>query len=124
MFDANPYEAPQHIEKISAKSVTPHTTSIRAEAWRGAKFGAKWTGIAFLILGAVGFILDGSILIASFRQIPDAGWQIAKLVLLFPIQIGIIACGGGAVGTFVMGSTAAIRKLVNRSSNDESKDAK
>jgi hypothetical protein len=121
MSDSNPYEAPQNIEEVLPKNVTPHTTSVRAEAWRGAKFGAKWTGIAFLILGAVGFILEGSILIASSRQTSDAGWQIAKLVLLFPIEIGIIACGGGVIGAFVMGSVAAIRKLFNRSSK-QSKD--
>jgi hypothetical protein len=107
MNDLNPYESPQHIEDIASKTSVPHTTSIRAEAWRGAKFGAKLTGIFFAVLMIVIWIIMISMWDQTARDRPG----LILMVLYSILEIIAGSIGGAIIGAAIMTIAALIRKM-------------
>lgn len=109
MNDTNPYEPPQHIEDIASKNAVPHTTSIRAEAWRGAKFGAKVTGTFFALLMIVIWIM----MISMWDQTASDRPGVSLMILYSFLEIIAGCLGGGIVGAAVMGVVALMKKLTS-----------
>jgi hypothetical protein len=114
MSDSNPYEAPQHLEKPQPKDVMPHTTSIRAEAWRGAKLGLKIGLLIAIPLTILVLIVEYYEL--QQRRLADPNLsslseskyiEITLIMDTLAISLFIAFCGG--VGSLVMGLLARLR---------------
>lgn len=108
MFDSNPYSPPQHGTETTAVA---HRLSLRAETWRGFKFGLKVTAIA-MTLSMIG------IAAGIFAAMTNGGgarfveWRTVlwSLVGAFAAVAMMSLCGGFA-GAIVMGIAGVVRIL-------------
>jgi hypothetical protein len=121
----NPYESPsaEAYESPSAgerrtKVKTPHGTSIRKEAWRGAKFGAKvmaigmgvLTGITWLFMFGVvvvGWLSTG---VSPLAQLGGAV-ELMKVVSASVFVVALTSFYAAIAGAFVMATAAFFRKF-------------
>lgn len=118
----NPFE-PTISSIADVKEPVPHTASVRAEAWRGFKFGARITGVVMSVIHGVG----GLGLIAEMvNVIAVMEGNIPRALIELGIGIGIIALiasllfytlVGGIAGCMIMMAAAMIRKRRTRNTN-------
>ena len=86
----NPYQ-PTASSSVESKPPIPHTASIRGEAWRGFKFGAKITAFALsTIVARFGLGMVGMLM---YAMIETNGSILSKIEILEVLK-GI----GGAIG--------------------------
>ncbi len=106
----NPYEAPQtEPVKLAAAKTAPHGTSIRREAWRGAKFGARVTAVIFGVLYAIAWFHLLSLYISGVQS----GELLELLAEAFfcILSVLLLSLYGGIVGAIVMSLAAIVRRL-------------
>lgn len=118
MSDANPYSAPETTAKppVAAKTARTHGASVRAEAWRGAKFGGRVitifvAGYACLvgIVILAGLVLDA--VTPGNRLLDDVhAVDVLVLGLQWIASVVISIAGGAAVGAGVMSLAAIVRR--------------
>jgi hypothetical protein len=118
-MEENPYQSTSsHTAEL--QTVVPHSTSVRGEAWRGFKFGARITGIVmFAIVAVMGLVTLG---VAIYLAVVTKG-EILNAVSYFQIAKGIggsifavllMSFYGGIAGGIIMTIAALIRKRRNR----------
>jgi hypothetical protein len=114
--ETNPYQ-PSGSVSAPSNSVNPHGTSLRREAWRGAKFGAKWTAIGMSVVavvsGIAAFGIIGYTVLQTDKSLLQAfHWlDVAKMLGGMAMMIAQSSFYGGVIGAIVMTSAAVVRKL-------------
>ena len=116
MNDTNPYQSPV-ATGFESKPATPHGTSIRKEAWRGAKFGAKVTALVLGVVAAVGWLIVAGL--TAFHWLSDGVSPLAQDGALLELgkaiggtifAIALTSLYGAIAGAMIMGVAALVRK--------------
>ncbi|GAB5512545.1 hypothetical protein [Rhodopirellula baltica] len=115
MTETNPYEPT--IVETEPQSANPHSASVRTEAWRGFKLGARLTGIAvtslmvLIALFAVGMFVYMTVT-TSGDFLNAVSWiEVFKFIGGSFATILMMSVYGGTTGAIVMALAAVIRKL-------------
>jgi hypothetical protein len=115
MPDLNPYEPPQTVDPLPEampKLILPHTTSVRDEAWRGAKFGARIISISFGPLMIVFLFLEFYFQSKNYSLNGQPRFtEIIKLVASGFGGLAILIVLSAVAGAAVMGCIAWLRKM-------------
>ena len=120
-MDENPYE-PIASSDSAKDTAVQHGVSVRSEAWRGFKFGARITGIVMSLIAAL--IGIGMVCIAIVAIIQTNGellrtanyLEIAKGIGGSVFAVILMSFYGGVAGSFIMAIAAVLRKQRNRRS--------
>jgi len=117
-MEENPYQSTTSSSSFpESKTIIPHTASVRSEAWRGFKFGAKISAGAMLtIIGMLGVGLVGISVCTTevnngslLEKLSYFGIAILIGQSIFPVLI--MSFFGGIAGGLVMSLAAIVRKL-------------
>ena len=115
----NPYESPStESHHPRTKKTQPHGTSIRKEAWRGAKFGAKitaiglgaLTGVIWLFVSALSVFRWWSTDVSPLVQCGGV-LELLKQIGGSIVGIALAAFYAAIIGAIVMAIAAALRKF-------------
>lgn len=114
-MEQNPYE-PSVNPLVAIKPRIPHSGSVRSEAWRGFKFGAKITAclMSLILAFALLAILAEHIYLAvrtnggSLHDIDVV--ETLKVIGSGVVMVLIKSIYGGAAGSAIMAMAAAVRK--------------
>lgn len=123
-MEVNPYQSASS-HTLESKTVVPHSTSVRGEAWRGFKFGARITGIVMsVIVGVMGLVTLGvaiCLAVVTKGEILNAVsfFQIAKGIGGSIFAILLMSFYGGIAGGIIMTIAALIRKPRNRNAGSK-----
>jgi hypothetical protein len=125
-IEVNPYQ-PTSSPLVESKTAVPHTASIRAEAWRGFKFGARITGIVMSVivvlvgLGMLGLTIY-AVVVSNGAFLNYINYlQIARSIGGSVFVVLLMSFHGGVAGAIIMSLAAIIRK--RRCLNTDSKTA-
>lgn len=111
----NPYQ-PTAISNEIAKPPVPHSSSIRFEAWRGFKFGARITSA---ITSAIAAVIGVLMLVGFIYGAIITKGEILSLNSLIEVALGIgmsllgvllMSFYGGVAGSIIMTLAAIVRK--------------
>jgi hypothetical protein len=113
----NPYDSPS-AEECQTKGKTPHGTSVRKEAWRGAKFGAKITAIGIgSLMGIAWLFMFGLVVFRWFSTgVPPlvqcgGAVELMKQLAGSVFAVALTSFYAAIAGAFVMAIAAFFRKL-------------
>lgn len=114
--DGNPYSPVSIADVDRQQPVVEHTMSIRTEAWRGAKFGAKVTGIIMSMIA--GTLLLAFVCVAIYMMVVSNGrfaekltlWEVVRSLAGGLFAIALMSFYGGVAGAMVMSLAAVFRK--------------
>jgi hypothetical protein len=113
----NPYESPSAEEREN-KGKTPHGTSIRKEAWRGAKFGARITAIGMgVLMGIAWLFMFGHVVFrwssTGVSPLVQCGGavELMKQLAGSVFAVALTSFYAAIVGAFVMAIAAFFGKL-------------
>ncbi len=115
MTDTNPYSPPD--SDTNTSTAIQHTSSLRAESWRGFKLGTKLTAIVMTaILIALAVFVIGMFVYACAVTNGDSARSVEWLAVLRVVGGTIVASAmtslyGGITGAVVMGTAAVVRKF-------------
>jgi hypothetical protein len=118
----NPYKSPLAASaEGQSKGSRPHSTSVRKEAWRGAKFGALLmatamgcvAGVVILVLLGVAIFRWTSTGVSPLVQAGGVGIILNGLMLFIAKTIAF-SFFGAIIGALVMGIVAFFRKFLPR----------
>jgi hypothetical protein len=111
----NPYEPPAVVH-LSEDQPLPHGRSMRAEAWRGATLGVKFSAIVTAaIFVIIAIVMAGLFVYAVIATEGDVlrnanMIEVAKSIGYALAAIAAIAFLGGITGAFIMATAACLRK--------------
>ena len=123
----NPYQPTITSTPNSTPSI-PHTASIRSEAWRGAKFGAKITAyitsaIAIIVGLGLFFVAVNAIIQTNGAILERVSWlETIKGIGGAFFSILLMSFYGGIAGSILMALASVIRK--NRNQKPRNDDCK
>ena len=123
----NPYQSTIASTPESTPSI-PHTSSIRAEAWRGAKFGEKITAyvtsaIVILFGTVIFFVAVNAIIQTNGAILERVSWlETIKGIGGAFFSILLMSFYGGIAGSILMALASVIRK--NRNQKPRNDDCK
>jgi hypothetical protein len=119
----NPYTPAKAVQPDEGRQSKPHSLSIRTEAWRGAKFGARITAIA--VGSIVGLLYIAGFCMLIYLTIVTEGRVLQRMTLFETVKglgggiFGVLLASfyGGVAGAVIMTLATLVRRRKSKASS-------
>ena len=119
----NPYAPAKAVIPDLGRHSMPHSLSIRIEAWRGAKFGARITAI--VVGSIVGLLYIAGFCMLIYMTVVTEGRVLQRMTLLETVTglaggiFGVLLASfyGGVAGAVIMTLATVVRRRKFRANN-------